>query len=188
MGLEKSTQAINYDYLGEFSATDALAWRANVDFNAYGPKKVSFRFDLNTSGDVKDFMLFYADDSEGNMEIKYLIKNNTAGPFKFDILNSSKDDGYPSFSRKGDKIYFSSNRDGNFDIYELTIPRKENEFVTIESLVNPKEFTLRKMDELSSPADDKCPYFQDEMMVFVSDRPGGKGGYNLYMTGLTEKW
>ena len=105
LGLEKPTQAINYDYLSEFAATDALAWRANGDFNVYGPKTLSFKYDLNTSGNVKDFMLFYADDSEGNMEIKYLIKNNIDGPFKFDILNSSKDDGYPSFSRSGDKIY-----------------------------------------------------------------------------------
>ena len=180
LGLEKPTQAINYDYLSEFAATDALAWRANGDFNVYGPKTLSFKYDLNTSGNVKDFMLFYADDSEGNMEIKYLIKNNIDGPFKFDILNSSKDDGYPSFSRSGDKIYFSSNRDGNFDIYELSIPRKENENIIVESLVNSKEYTLRKMEELSSPSDDKCPYFQDNMMVFVSDRPGGKGGQDIY--------
>jgi hypothetical protein len=78
------------------------------------------------------------------------------------------------------KSNFSSNRDGDFDIYELSIPRKENENVTMESLVNPKDYTLRKMDELSSASDDKCPYFQDDMMVFVSDRPGGKGGQDIY--------
>ena len=178
--LEKSGKATNYDYHAEYQATDVLATRANGNFNVYGPKTLSFKYDVIAANDAKDFMLFYADDADGNMEIKYLIKNNSQGPFKFDLLNSPQDDGYPSFSQQGDKIYFSSNRDGDFDIYELSIPRKENEYVTIESLVHPKEFTLRKVEELSSPGDDKCPYFENDMMVFVSDRPGGKGGQDIY--------
>jgi hypothetical protein len=180
LSLVKTTKAINLSYVGEFSAADNLAWKANGNFNVYGPKTLSFQYDLLTQSNANDFLLFYADDSEGNMEIKYLIKNDPGGPYKFDLLNSPKDDGYPSFSRFGDKIYFSSNRDGNFDIYELSIPRKENEAVTLESLVHPKQYTLRKVEELSSPSDDKCPYFQDNMMVFVSDRPGGKGGQDIY--------
>lgn len=193
LDLEKSvgSNMINMDYLGTYSTANSLANWANGNFNVFGPKVLSFKYDLRAEANSKDMILFYADDSEGDMQIKYVINKNTglSGPFKFDLLNSPKDDGYPSFSRSGDKIYFSSNRDGNFDIYELTIPRAENELVTVESLVNPTKSTLRKVEELSSPYDDKCPYFQDNMMVFVSDRPGGKGGQDIYYARFeNEKW
>ncbi|WP_159471607.1 PD40 domain-containing protein [Dyadobacter sp. 3J3] len=191
--LEKSvgSNMINYDYFNRYSIANSLADRANGNFNVFGPKVLSFQYDLISDTNTTDMMLFYADDSEGDMQIKYVVNNNKGmtGPFKFDLLNSTKDDGYPSFSRFGDKIYFSSNRDGNFDIYELSIPRTENEIVTVENLVNPKKYELRKVEELSSTSDDKCPYFQDNMMVFVSDRPGGKGGQDIYYARLENgKW
>ncbi|PSL22508.1 TolB family protein [Dyadobacter jiangsuensis] len=191
--LEKSdgTNTVNMGYLGAFNPAKSLAAWANGNFNVYGPKVLSFEYDMASFGNAKDLVLFYADDSEGNMEIKYLINNNKgiSGPFKFDILNSPKDDGYPSFSRFGDKIFFSSNRDGDFDIYELSIPRVTGEINTVESLISPKKFQLRKVEELSSDSDDKCPYFQDNMMVFVSDRPGGKGGHDIYYARLVNgKW
>lgn len=191
--LEKSVgpNTINPDYLNRYSIANTLAERANGNFNVFGPKVVSFQYDISFNGNSYNTMLFYADDSEGDMQIKYVINDEkgVSGPFKFDLLNSSADDGYPSFSRQGDKIYFSSNRDGNFDIYELSIPRTENETVTIENLVNPKKYVLRKIEELSSPYDDKCPSFQDGMMAFVSDRPGGKGGQDIYYARLEDgKW
>ncbi|MCE6991883.1 hypothetical protein [Dyadobacter sp. CY323] len=191
--LEKSvgSNAVNHDYANTFFASSALAEKANGNFNVFGPKVLSFQYDVISDNNTKDLVLFYADDSEGNMEIKYLIHNNMGitGPIKFDILNSPKDDGYPSFSRFGDKIYFSSNRDGNFDIYELSIPHTKGEPVSVQSLVNPEKFQLRKVEELSSTSDDKTPYFQDNMMVFVSDRPGGKGGTDIYYSRLEDgKW
>ncbi|WP_353718433.1 hypothetical protein [Dyadobacter sp. 676] len=30
--------------------------------------------------------------------------------------------------------------------------------------------------------------FSYHLMLFSSNRPGGKGGYDLYMTGLKERW
>lgn len=105
------------------------------------------------------------------------------------MLNSTKDDGYPSFSPEGDKIYFCSNRDGSFDIYELSAPKQESERLTVESLISPKNYELRKIEELSGPYEDKCPYFYNNTLVFVSDRPGGKGGHDIYYSKLESgKW
>ncbi|WP_159467039.1 PD40 domain-containing protein [Dyadobacter sp. 3J3] len=172
-----------------YSGVQFLASRANGNFNVLGPKSVLFPTDFNYHSEKNDLMLFYADDSDGNLDIKHLTYGGNPDPEKFDILNSDKDDAYPTFSYQGDKIYFCSNRGGNFDIYEVTIPRTSSEHVTRENVIHPKEYSIRKMDELSSPYEDKCPYLLENTMVFVSDRPGGKGGFDLYTSTLENgKW
>jgi hypothetical protein len=177
-------------YFDLYGSSPSLAAKVNGDFNVLGPKTVSFHADFPYYTSEPDMLvLFYADDSEGNLDIKYVQNGNTTGIEKLDFLNSDKDDAYPSFSSYGNKIYFCSNRGGDFDIYEASIPQTETMPVTLESLVKPKTFTLRKMDELSSVYQDKCPYFYDNTMVFVSDRPGGKGGFDIYYSVLTDgKW
>ncbi|MHA4739175.1 TolB family protein [Dyadobacter sp. MSC1_007] len=158
---------------------ESLILKANGDFNVYGPRLISLRDDFINFGTADDLFLFYADDAAGNLDIKY-VKRGNHDPELFTILNSTADDAYPTFSWTGDRIYFCSNRSGDYDIYELTIPRTETEKITIESLVHPPKYTLRKVEELSTPYDDKCPYLYHDTMVFVSDRPGGQGGQDIY--------
>jgi hypothetical protein len=42
--------------------------------------------------------------------------------------------------------------------------------------------TVDKIAQLSSGADDKCPYINGNMMVFTSDREGGFGGFDLWFS------
>ncbi|MCF2446796.1 hypothetical protein L0657_22765 [Dyadobacter sp. CY345] len=178
------------DYFLHYHPTLRMAEKANGNFNVFGPKTISLSRYLNAP-ERNDLLLFYADDYEGNLEIKYVpyLNSKIEEPVKFNILNSSADDAYPTFSREGDKIYFCSNREGNFDIYEVSIPVTVPLNLTAQKLVNPENYTIRKVEELSTPYDDKCPAIDGNKMIFVSNKPDGFGGFDIYESKLVKgKW
>lgn len=194
LGLKRynNTATQNLSYFMHYQPTVRMAEKANGNFNVFGPKTISLsRYFNGPITERNDLLLFYADDSEGNLEIKYVpyLSLKIGEPMKFDILNSSADDAYPTFSQEGDKIYFCSNRDGNFDIYEVSIPVTVPQNMTAQKLVHPENYTIRKVEELSTPYDDKCPAIDGNKMIFVSDRPDGFGGFDIYESKLVNgKW
>ena len=95
-----------------------------------------------------------------------------------DILNTKYDEGYVSVSVNFKKLYFCSNRNGNFDIYELSDSSGGDINQIIYKKAPSKIYNLK---DINSDFDDKCPYVHwNEYMVFTSNRPGGFGGYDLY--------
>ncbi len=77
------------------------------------------------------------------------------------------------YSSNRETCYFTSDRNGNFDIYSAAWEgnRRIETSGTLE---------VGRVDVLSSAADDKCPYIVNDMMVFTSDREGGQGGFDLW--------
>jgi hypothetical protein len=98
-------------------------------------------------------------------------------PAELTGINSVYDEGYltihPDEIANRETIYFTSNRDNTFDIYRAVSD--------VNKLIDQSSgLTVNKVQQLSSTADDKCPYIRNNMMVFSSDRTGGYGGFDLW--------
>ncbi|GAB4008674.1 hypothetical protein GCM10028808_15370 [Spirosoma migulaei] len=184
-----------------------LTWAAGVvnsSANELGPYIRSYDHDLLPASAYHshygEYLMFFASDRGGKLDI-YLSHNyqdsakSVAGlsspvsnkqfvePVLVPFLNSSADDAYPSFDQMYRSIYFTSNREGSFDIYRATLPAiSPLELHTrLPALTN---VPIERVPELSTEADDKCPFISGNTLVFTSNRPGGYGGYDLYYS----KW
>jgi hypothetical protein len=76
-------------------------------------------------------------------------------------------------------MVFSSNREGGFGGYDLWYSRLVNGEWT-----KPENFGA----EINSPYDEFRPIVKEcipnDLMIFSSNRPGGKGGFDLYYVGI----
>lgn len=98
---------------------------------------------------------------------------------KVELLNSPADDCYITFG-PGRTVFFCSNRGGNFDIYALTLPAA-GPAAMLEYLARPaSDAGPAPVAMLNSAYDDKCPFIFDNILFFVSNRPGGSGGFDIY--------
>lgn len=135
------------------------------------------------------YILLYASGESGNLDIKFtqnLINDNYSTPKNIVFLNSTKDDAYPTINSDSSTMYFCSDRQENFDIYNVALIKTGN---LLTALSDSTVRTTTKDIILSSDSDDKCPFIVGNLMVFTSNRPGGYGGFDLYYSIFNEgKW
>ena len=157
---------------------DKLIGKAKTAGNDFGP------YSLFSTADGFEYLLLSSVNTAGNLDLFYL-KNQPAagtiipevsGPFPVKVINTASDDAYICLDAEQDSAYFSSNKDGNFDIFLLKKPAGKD----LSSWFN-LDYTLPiKCDSLNSANEDKCPFILKKIMVFASNRPGGLGGFDLY--------
>jgi hypothetical protein len=186
--LEQGGISIQFDQtsgvfgFGSKITTDAfytkLISKATTAGNDFGP------YSLFSKVDGFEYLLLSSVNDAGNLDFYYL-KNQPAaganlpditGPLPIKVLNTTSDDAYITLNFKQDTAYFSSNKDGNFDIFLAKIPANKD----LASWFGQDYAAPVKSDSLNSTGDDKCPFIYKTVMVFASNRPGGLGGYDLY--------
>ena len=90
------------------------------------------------------------------------------------FINYSDWYNYPETIRE---IYFCSDREGDYDIYQTDVPEGYDEILFFSA---DTVWPVERNSTLNSDADDKCPFINGRVMVFASDRAGGYGGFDLY--------
>jgi hypothetical protein len=185
----------NLDVTIEHNAVPYLLNQVNSSGNEYGPYILSFWFNImNTlpgysykEGDDDDFVLLYATDQDGNLDIHYIHNRNetlTLAPLA--SVNTGHNEAYPCFTDDFSILYFCSDQQGDFDIFSVPW---NNSILLEESLANKDLKTRTPSETLNSSADDKCPFIDENILVFTSNRPGGYGGYDLYYSQwINEQW
>jgi hypothetical protein len=114
-----------------------------------------------------------------NLTLDNWLKQDYATSTKVDSVNSNYEDKCPFFFKN--VMLFASNRPGGMGGYDLyySVYMKGN----WGSPVNMGP-------DINTPSDEFRPFmgynptFKNMYIVFSSNRPGGKGGYDLYFTGV----
>ena len=186
--LEQGLITFTFDQTnGDFNLTTAmtqdafmtkLITAAETPGNDFGPYRTY------SSYDGFEYFILSSENSEGNLDLKYFknrpVYGNTLpeveGPNPVNLLNTNYDDAYLSFDLNLDSAYFTSNIEGDFDIYV----NKKAEGKSVGAWFDLDYSVSEKVDSINSSSDDQCPMVYKDFMVFTSNRPDGNGGYDLY--------
>ncbi len=165
------------------------SWVKNTETESNERGPYSFFDDQNVQlllfsrDNVEGIYSIYAEPEKANSSPKTRTNQN------FQIFEGSASEMYPSFYGKNflkgadinsqgkpEKMLFSSDKDGAFDIYELGIPSN----VSVMNYLNDSAPKSPTKISINSSDNDHMPFIYGDMLVFASDRPGGLGGYDLY--------
>ncbi|WP_372948422.1 TolB family protein [Mariniphaga sp.] len=136
-----------------------------------------------TSNRGGKFDIYKVETDNSKEIVEILAENSSASVEKDGVLSSGFDDKCPSITNN--ILVFASNRVGGFGGYDLYYSvfenRKWSEPVNFGSEINSEYDEFRPIVR-----SDKWE-FDNDMMIFSSNRPGGKGGFDLYFVGIERK-
>jgi len=157
--------------------------KINSSNNELGPYLIPLSRNYNgtnINGRYEMYILVYSNNEDGNQDIKFTenkFSENYEEPKPISFLNTKSNEAYFTLNKDYSKIYFTSDREGSYNIYSALIDNTKD---LIEILSDSISTEIKKEDILSSEYDDKCPFIINNTMVFVSNRTGGYGGFDLY--------
>lgn len=191
---------IDYNPLQNFKfylfSSDRSSGKGGLDIYCANENQILFNFPFNTDFNeaypcykYEDYDMYYCADNDGNFDIYkvynpysdfgYWIQNGHSyfTPQKITELSSNFDDKCPYISEN--IMVFSSDRpggEGGFDIYYSKYDGNSKKWSS------PKNFSKLANSQYNEYRPSLYLYNSKiYLMIFSSDRPGGLGGYDLYL-------
>jgi len=176
---------INYTFnknKSDFAASKPVQF-LNSKFNDLYP---SFNADFSkiyfcSDREAGKFNIFYVNNDNAAKEMSMVLSDTVYKEvFKDEILSSNSDDKCPYIF--DNMLVFTSNRPGGFGGFDLYYSRFENGNWSAPTNFGSKinsEFDEYRPIRFEPEVD-----YERNMMVFSSNRVGGKGGFDLYFVGV----
>ncbi len=193
--IRRCAKGIKLDYSNKLALVENLGDKVNTSGDDFGPV---------TNPQFNNILYFSSIRSEnyGDRQNDFGIVDTIKGKYRADIfetkldlgswglakrlkegLNTPAHDVIYDFDKKGELVYFGISRYRNFDYNNVY----SKPFFEEKSIDIPFKFPI----EINSGEWDADAYFfNDSIVVFSSDRPGGFGGKDIYISFRTKtgKW
>ena len=149
-------------------------------YPSFNLDKTKLYFCSNREND--NFDIYYAKLDNPDLDYEAILSDSMPHTISKEIIMSSEyDDKCPFVFYK--TMIFTSNRPGGYggyDLYYCTLD-ENNEW---SQPINFGSDINTEYDEYRPILIDEHVSFKESMMVFSSNRPGGKGGFDLYFVGV----
>lgn len=147
----------------------------------WGPDYMAITEVLFCSDRDGDFDIYTTEVPADTAILDFLLSGSSTSISALDVLNSPSQDKCPYVD--GQLLVFASDRPGGFGGYDLYYSRRDG-----DGWSEPVNFGQRVNTGYNEYRPIVMMYyeFQNDLMLFSSDRPGGKGGYDLYYLGIPE--
>jgi hypothetical protein len=154
---------------------------STMGFNLKADTSLPFTETLSKKSDtdlIGDNLYFFSSDRKKKLDIYYY--NPKTGLKEFFGNKEDSNESYISYDYKRNVLYFASDRDGGkYHIYKYENKTRSFDFEKL--FANPElAKDIVKADEFNSVGNDTCPVVVGDRMIFASDRPGTRGGYDIY--------